>query len=120
MQSMVSAALKNTGEAGRVSWDGKDPRFVQLEGISKSVKVKVGDTVLTGKFSYNFPPDKMIGTVAEISSDPATGFYNLKVKTAINFSSIQQVFIVENLQRDEQLQLQKETERKIDQQKTSN
>ena len=62
----------------------------------------------------------MIGTVAEISSDPATGFYNLKVKTAINFSSIQQVFIVENLQRDEQLQLQKETERKIDQQKTSN
>ena len=80
VQSMVSAALKNTGEAGRVSWDGKDPRFVQLEGISKSVKVKVGDTVVTGRYSDIFPPEKMIGTVSEVTSDPATGFYLLKVK----------------------------------------
>ena len=117
VQSMVSAALKSTGEGGRLRWDGKDPRFVQLEGISKSIKVKLGDTVLTSKFSYNFPPDKMIGTVAQIESDPATGFYNLKVRTAVNFNSIQQVFVVENLQREEQLLLQKDTERKIDQQK---
>jgi rod shape-determining protein MreC len=116
VQSMVSAALKATGEGGRLRWDGKDPRFVQLEGISKSVKVNVGDTVLTSRYSYNFPPDKMIGTVAQIGSDPATGFYTLKIKTAVNFSNIQQVFVVENLQRDEQLQLQKETEKKIDQQ----
>lgn len=116
VQIAVSAALKS-GEEGRVRWDGKDPRFVLLEGISKSVKVKLGDTVLTSKFTYNFPPDKMIGTVAQIHSDPATGFYNLKIKTAVNFSSVQQVFVVENLQRDEQLQLQKDTERKIEQQK---
>ncbi len=116
VQSMVSASLKS-GENGRLRWDGKDPRYVQLEGISKSVKVKLGDTVLTSKFTYNFPPDKMIGTVAEVNSDPATGFYNLKIKTAVNFNSVQQVFVVENLQREEQLQLQKETERKIEQQK---
>lgn len=117
VQSMVSASLKNTGEGGRLRWDAKDPHLVQLEGVSKSVKVKIGDTVLTSKYSYNFPPDKMIGTVARIESDPATGFYTLKVRTAVNFSNIQQVFVVENLQRDEQLQLQKDTEKKIDQQK---
>lgn len=116
VQSTVSAALKS-GESGRIRWDGRDPRFVQLDGISKSVKVKVGDTVLTSKFSYNFPPDRMIGTVARVESDLATGFYNLQVRTAVNFSNIQQVFIVENLEREEQLQLQKDTERKIDQQK---
>jgi rod shape-determining protein MreC len=117
IQNSVSAALKKTGDAGRVEWDGKDPRFVFLRGISKSVEVKVGDTVLTSKYSYNFPPDKIIGTIANVSSDPATGFYLLKVKTSVNFSNIQQVFVVENLQRDEQLQLEKDTEKKIEQQK---
>lgn len=117
IQNSVSAALKKTGDAGRVEWDGKDPHFLFLRGISKSVEVKVGDTVLTSKYSYNFPPDKIIGTIANVSSDPATGFYLLKIKTAVNFSNIQQVFVVENLQRDEQLQLEKDTEKKIEQQK---
>lgn len=116
MQSMVSASLKSTDDGGRVRWDGKDPRYVYLEGISKSVNVQVGDTVVTSRYSYNFPPDKIIGTVAEVTNDPSTGFYNIKVKTAANFTKIQQVFVVENLQRDEQVQLQKDTERKVDQQ----
>ena len=117
VQSSVSGALKKTGDAGRIRWDGKDPRFVIMEGIPKSVEVKKGDTVVTSKYSYNFPPDKLIGTVTGISSDPATGFYLLTVKTAVNFNNIQQVFVVENLQRDEQVQLQKDTEKKVEQQK---
>lgn len=117
VQTSVSAALKKTGDAGNLVWDGKDPRFVQLKGISKSVEVKVGDTVVTSRYSYNFPPEKLIGRVAAITSDPATGFYLLKIKTAVNFNTIQQVFVVENLQREEQLQLEQDTEKKVEQQK---
>ena len=116
IQNSVSAVLKTTGESGRIVWDGKDPRFLLLEGISRSVPVKKGDTVVTSPFSYNYPPGYMIGTIADIQNDASTGFFVLKVRTAANFSTIQQVFIVENLQREEQMQLQKETEKKIDQQ----
>jgi rod shape-determining protein MreC len=115
IQNSVSAALKS-GESGRIVWDAKDPRFLSLEGISRSVQVKKGDTVVTSRFSYNYPPGYIIGTIADIKNDAATGFHILKIKTAANFSTIQQVFIVENLQREEQLQLQKDTEKKIDQQ----
>ena len=118
IQSSVSASLKRTGESGRVEWDGKDPKTITLEGIPRSVEVKVGDTVVTSKYSYNFPPEKIIGTVSGIGNDPATGFYLLKLRPAVNFSNIQQVFVVENLQRDEQVQLLKDTEKKIEQQKT--
>ncbi|MGZ3847815.1 MAG: rod shape-determining protein MreC [Flavisolibacter sp.] len=118
IQSSVSASLKNTGESGRVKWDGKDPKTLLLEGIPRNVQVKTGDTVLTSRYSYNFPPDKLIGTVSGISNDPATGFYLLKIRPAINFNNIQQVFVVDNLQREEQVQLEKDTEKKIDQQKT--
>jgi rod shape-determining protein MreC len=117
IQNTLSAALKKTGEAGQVSWDGKDPRFVQLKGIPRNVQVKAGDTVLTSKYSYNYPPDKIIGTVAKVANDPATGFLLIQVKTAANFNNIQQVFVVENLQREEQVQLNQDTEKKIDQQK---
>lgn len=120
VQSSISASLKKTGDAGKVLWDGKDPHFVLLEGISKSVDVKKGDTIVTSRYSYNFPPDKMIGTISEIRNNPATGFYTLRVKTAVNFSNLQQVFVVENLQREEQLQLEKDTRREIEQQKRNN
>jgi rod shape-determining protein MreC len=117
VQSSVSASLKNTGETGRVKWDGRDPRVILLEGIPKSVQVKAGDTVLTSRYSYNFPPDKLIGTILRISTDPATGFYLLQLRPAVNFATIQQVFVVENLQREEQVQLEKDTEKKLDQKK---
>ena len=117
VQNSVSASHKNTGTLGKVEWDAKDPRFVSFKGLSRSTTVKVGDSVMTSRYSYNFPPNYLIGTISEIGSDPETGFYLLKVKTAVNFTTIQQVFVVENLQREEQLQLMKDTEKKIDEQK---
>ena len=117
IQNSVSGALKKTGDAGKVEWDGKDPRFVLLRGIPKSVPVQIGDSVVTSKYSYNFPPDKLIGYVNGIGSDPSSGFYLIRVKTAVNFSNIQQVFVVENLQKEEQMQLEKDTEKKFEQQK---
>lgn len=117
VQSSVSASHKNTGTLGKVEWDAKDPRYVSLKGISRSVPVKVGDSIMTSRYTYNFPPSHLIGTVAEITTDQATGFYLLKVKTAVNFSTLQQVFVVENLQRDEQQQLMKDTEKKLEEQK---
>jgi rod shape-determining protein MreC len=57
----------------------------------------------------------MLGRVVEIGTDKATGFYNLKLRSIVDFGSIQQVFIVENLERAEQLTLEKETEKKMNQ-----
>lgn len=115
VQMSVSAALKTTGTTGKVEWDGKDPRFVSFKGIPQNVEVKRGDTVLTSQYSFNFPPGYIIGTVDRAENDPATGFYNIRLKTAVNFSRIQQVFVIENLLKEEQQQLNAETQRKMEQ-----
>ena len=120
VQSSVSASHKNTGTLGKVEWDAQDPRFVLLKGISKSVAVKLGDSVMTSRYSYNFPPNYLIGTVSELTTDQATGFHVLKVKTAVNFSTVQQVFVVENLEREEQQALMRDTEKKMEEQKNKN
>ena len=116
-KSRVPATVKRFNVNGTVEWNTEDPRFVLLKGISRDVEVKKGDSILTSPYSYNFPPGYLIGRVAAIETDKASGFYLLKVRTAVNFNAIQQAFVVENIQREEQIKLDEDTKKKIEQQK---
>ena len=53
---------------------------------------------------------------ADIRTEKTSGFYLLRLKTAVNFNSVQNVFVVENLQRAEQIQLEQDTETRIENQ----
>ncbi len=119
VQNSVSASLKRSGDFGTAEWDGKDPRYLQLRRIPKTVDVKKGDTVLTSSVSFNFPPGYMIGTIEDINLDNTTGMYVLKLKTSANFYNLQQVHVIENIERDEQVKLFEETKKKIEQAKKS-
>ena len=116
-KSRVTATLKRFNVTGTIEWDTQDPRLVLLKGISTDVEVKKGDTVLTSPDSYNYPPGYIIGRIASVQKDKSSGFYLLKVRTAVNFNAVQQVFVVENLQRDEQIKLDEDTKKKMEQQK---
>ncbi len=120
IQNKVSALMKRTGNAGNVFWDGKNPHLLTLTGIPKSDSISKGDTVITGNYSESIPPGKMVGTVAEISKDEATGFYVLRIKPAANFQTLQQVFVVENLRYKEQHALLEQTKKEIDNPKQTN
>jgi rod shape-determining protein MreC len=114
VQNTVSASLKRSGDFGTVEWDGKDPGFLTLKRIPKTAEVKKGDTVLTSSVSFNFPPGYIVGTVADVKLDNANGMYLLKIKTAANFYNLQQVHVIENIERDEQVKLFEETKKKIE------
>jgi rod shape-determining protein MreC len=114
VKNNVNAIMKKSGNAGTISWDGKNPLLLTMTGVPKSDTITKGDTVLTGTYSLSFPPLKMIGTVASIVKDNSSSFYILRIKTAANFQNLQHVFVVENLQGDEQESLDKATRKKID------
>jgi rod shape-determining protein MreC len=107
--SKVSAMTKKGFYTGLADWDGKDPRYVTLHNIPKSAKVKIGDSVLTSNLSGSYPPGIMIGTVAAIQGDPASGFYELKLKTSTDFYSIQYAYLVDNMIWAEQKDLEAKT-----------
>jgi rod shape-determining protein MreC len=86
-QFKVDGKLKNSGERG----------------------VQKGDSVLTSELSSIFPPNILIGTVDSVLNDPSTNFYNLRLRTATNFSTVQFVYVVQNTQVEEQLKLEKAT-----------
>jgi rod shape-determining protein MreC len=114
VKNNVSAIMKRSGNAGTISWDGKSPLYLTMTGIPKSDTITRGDTVLTGTYSLSFPPLRMIGTVASIVKDNSSSFYTLQIRTAANFQNLQHVFVVENLQAEEQEKLDKDTRKKID------
>jgi rod shape-determining protein MreC len=105
--SRVSAMLKKDNNAGSIEWDGASPYFLLLRNVSKSAKVVKGDTVVTSTYSANFPPNQIVGRVAEINADPSSNFYTLKIRTAANFFTLQYVYLVENLRYQEQFDLEK-------------
>lgn len=115
VQHKVNASLKKSGNFGTVEWDGKDPRYLTLRGIPQSVEVNKGDTVLTSTYSFNFPPGHMVGYIDEVIKDKSTNFYVLKIRTAANFFNLQQVHVIENVEKDEQWQLMQDTKNKIEQ-----
>ncbi len=104
-QSRVSAKLKKTGEMGRIEWDGTNPRLLQMKDIPKGVKVQTGDTVVTSAYS-DFPADIMIGTIQKIIPEKSSNNLLLYIRTATDFSNIQHVFVIENLQKAEQEELE--------------
>jgi rod shape-determining protein MreC len=111
-QSYTSVKIKKSGEAGRLEWDGKDPSILTLRDIPKSVKVQPGDTVVTSQYSDKFPPNLMVGTVVQVIQEQSTNNYLLKIKAATDFKSIQTVWIIDNLQRTEQLELEERVKSK--------
>ena len=59
----INAVLKNTSTIGSISWNGLDPRIVQLNDIPLSSSIKVGDTIVTGGMSFYFPKGIPIGRI---------------------------------------------------------
>lgn len=110
-QSNLSSRLKRSGETGTVVWDGMDPKLLILKDISKTVKVTVGDTVVTSGFSDKFPPGLLVGIVNKIISEKTSSNYVVQIRSAANFETIQYSYIIDNLQKDEPQQLLKKVKK---------
>lgn len=106
-QSKVVAVLKKGSGFGEVGWDGRDPRFLSFTKVPKTVTVARGDTVVTSRYSDKFPPDYVIGYVESVTEDQVTSTYNLRVRSSVDFTSLQYAFVVANLQAAEMEALRK-------------
>jgi rod shape-determining protein MreC len=110
-KNSVVALLKKGSGFGEVTWDGKDPRFVTLSNIPRTIKVEKGDTVITSSYSDIFPPGKIVGYVQEVREDKSSSTYSLKLKTATDFYSVQHAYIVKNMQKAEMDSLMKKVKK---------
>lgn len=107
--SGVNVKLARTGHWGTIKWDGKNYRYVVLEGIPNHIKIMKGDTVLTSAYSSIFPENIEVGTIDTFYRNEEDNFYNIKVLLSTDFKKVNNVLIISNLRRNEQQNLQNET-----------
>lgn len=100
-KNTVVALLKKGSGFGEVLWNGDDARYITLSNIPRTVTVAKGDTVITSPYSDIYPPGQIIGYVQEVEEEKSTSMYNLKVRIATDFYSVQHAFVVINLQKSE-------------------
>lgn len=118
VESRLDAALKKSGDLGTILWDGKNPNFLTMVRVPKSANVAIGDSVITsGNNDITFPKGFVVGTVSAVTIDNAQGMYQLRIKPAANFFNLQQVHIINNVDRVEQLKLMEDTKNKVEQSK---
>ncbi|QLE00652.1 rod shape-determining protein MreC [Galbibacter sp. BG1] len=104
--SEINASVANTDNFGSLKWNGKNFRTVQLVDILRSANVKKGDTIITGGMSSIFPKGIPIGTIEEFSLDASKNYYLIDVKLFNDMTTLDHVYVIENLNREEILTLE--------------
>lgn len=111
-KSRINAKFKKSNHFGSLVWNAKNTGFVQLVDVPRlASSVRKGDTVVTGAESRIFPENINIGTVHKIYIDDKTNYYTIDVKLFNDMTNLGHVYIIKNNEREELLQLEKETQK---------
>lgn len=107
--SNINAKIKNTDHFGSLVWNTEQYNVVQLIDIPRLVPLFVGDTIVTGAMSSIFPENIPIGTIRKFDLNTSKSFYNIDVELFNDMTNIKNVYIINNRNRQEILQLESET-----------
>lgn len=110
-KTTISAKIKKDGSYGPLTWEGDDFRFATLHDIPTHVRLVKGDTIVTSAYSRTFPENIMIGTVENFERKSGEYFYTVEVRLSTEFKKISHVYIVTNILKQEQEELEKRSEK---------
>ncbi|MBR6441280.1 MAG: rod shape-determining protein MreC, partial [Bacteroidales bacterium] len=69
------------------------------------------DTIVTSGMANDFPEGIMVGYVDGLSTARGSGFYNVKVRLATEFTKLDHVYIINNRFKSEQDELMAVTQK---------
>ncbi len=98
--SHISGKLLKGGETGTLNWDGTDPNIITLGNVSKSAKVRKGDTIITSGFSTTFPKGLLIGRVQQVYTESSNNFYKIDFNTIADFQDLAYVYVIDNTDQE--------------------
>jgi rod shape-determining protein MreC len=101
----ASAKVERSRVDGIITWEGGE--VLHLKNISKKQDVIEGDVVVTSEYSNTFPRDIKIGIVSGISEKAGSLFKEVDLSPGVDFSALEEVFVVTALADTERTSLEK-------------
>lgn len=109
-KTTINAKIKKDGSYGPLTWnDDDDFEHATLSDIPTHVRLIQGDTIVTSAYSLTFPENIMIGRVESFVRENGKYFYTVKVKLSTDFKKLSHVYIINNMYKEEQEELEKRT-----------
>lgn len=106
VNSRLSVALKKSSHFGTLNWDGKDIRITKMLDVPNTANLVVGDTVVTDGRSNIFPKNIPVGKVKSFKINPLDNSYTLDIELFTDMSSLQHIYIIQNKDRSEIIELE--------------
>ena len=121
IETKINAKIKKTSHFGTLEWDGLSTKYLKLNDIPETANIKIGDSIVTGGMSLIFPEGIKIGVISKISSnenqvtsfsiksgnndvfeyESRENYLNIKVKLNTDMSNLNNVYIIESLNKEE-------------------
>ncbi len=106
-KSSTNVKLLKNNEYWFLSWDGLDNRFAQINDVKRDIPIEIGDHVVTRGGGTQFPEGIAVGTIDEIIANDGEQTIGLNIKLDVNYNAVYHVYVVKNMMRDEQLNLER-------------
>ncbi|MCO6476085.1 MAG: rod shape-determining protein MreC [Phaeodactylibacter sp.] len=100
-QARINASIKGTGYFGTLTWDGRDPKKMQLNAIPRHAKFVTGDIIVTNSYSHLFPAGIEIGVIESFEEIQGNNFFKIQVELFNDMAAVRNVYVVNNLMREE-------------------
>jgi rod shape-determining protein MreC len=100
----ASARIQRSRVDGILAWEGG--RYSLLKNVAKTRDVKVGDMVETSEYSSLFPSNIRIGVVRSVTEEPGSLFKTIQVENAVDFSTLEEVFVMRVTPASERVRLE--------------
>jgi rod shape-determining protein MreC len=105
----ASARVQRSRVDGILAWEGGSHSL--LKNVAKTRDVKVGDMVETSEYSSLFPPNIRIGVVLSVTEEPGSLFKTIEVENAVDFGTLEEVFVMNAKQDSERARLEERVPR---------
>jgi rod shape-determining protein MreC len=109
-KTQLNCKIKGANVHTTLVWDANSPRYARLKDFPRYERFAAGDTVITSGVSKFFPEGFIVGTITDSNSQKDDNFLTLSVQLATDFSSLGNVFVINNYHRLELDKLRKEVD----------
>jgi len=100
--SAVDVIVQRTGSRGMLRGTGEDDRYMsRIEYLGRDDEVRVGDLVHTSGLGQRFPASILVGRITRIVRADSGMFQEVEVAPAVDFSTLDEVLVLEGGSRAE-------------------
>lgn len=102
----IDVMVQNGGAFGLLKWETQNVRTANISGISNDIGLKRWSKVVTRGGGGIFPRGIPVGKIKKVSLIEGKPLWDVEIKLGVNFKAIQKVYVVKNLLKKEQQELE--------------